>query len=117
MAYAFLSGRRSYNEVPCSTRTCNPWFLNGIAPTEAFARALAAVDRMGWHLIIGSPEEGRIEAWDRTLWVGFIDDVAIRVKPTEGGSKVVVRSKSRVDGGDAGTNAKRIRRYTDALEK
>lgn len=94
-----------------------PVVLNGVAPNEAFVRALTAVDQMGWHLIDASLEDGRIEAWDRTFWFGFIDDVAIRVRPTEGGSKVDVRSKSRVGGGDAGTNAKRIRRYIAALEK
>ncbi len=72
---------------------------------------------MGWHLIVASPEEGRIEAWDQTFWFGFIGDVVIRLAPTESGSKIDVRSKSRVGGGEAGTNAKRIRRYIAALEK
>lgn len=94
-----------------------PVLLDGIAPAEAFTRALAAVERMGWNLIVAAPEEGRIEAWDQTFWFGFIDDVAIRVTATESGSKIDVRSKSRVGGGDAGTNAKRIRNYIAALEK
>ena len=40
---------------------------------------------------------------------------SIRVRPADGGSRVDVRSLSRVGGGDAGTNAKRIRAYLDAL--
>lgn len=94
-----------------------PVLLDGVAPPEAFKRALAAVDSMGWHLIVAAPDEGRIEAFDQTFWFGFIDDVVIRVAPTDSGSKIDVRSKSRVGGGDAGTNAKRIRRYIAALEK
>jgi len=94
-----------------------PILLAGVTPEEAFKRALAAVEKMGWRLIVAKPEEGRIEAWDQTFWFGFIDDVAIRITPTEAGSKIDVRSKSRVGGGDAGTNAKRIRHYVAALEK
>jgi uncharacterized protein (DUF1499 family) len=56
---------------------------------------------------------GRIEATDTTFWFGFKDDVVVRVRSTDGGSRVDVRSLSRV--GDAGTNAKRIRAYLDAL--
>ena len=94
-----------------------PVVMNGVAPVDAFARALAAVDSMGWQVIATSPEEGRIEAWDQTFWFGFIDDVVIRVVPVEGRCKVDVRSKSRVGVGDVGANAKRIRRYIAALEK
>jgi uncharacterized protein (DUF1499 family) len=60
-------------------------------------------------------EAGRIEATDTTFWFGFKDDVVIRVKPADGGSRVDVRSLSRVGVGDAGTNAKRIRAFLDVL--
>ncbi len=39
----------------------------------------------------------------------------IRVRPAHGGSRVDVRSLSRVGVGDVGTNAKRIRAYLDVL--
>lgn len=100
--------RKAYPDI-------QPVMLEGVAPADAFQKALAAVDRMGWQLIAAKPEEGRIEAWDQTFWFGFIDDVAIRVSPAESGSRIDVRSKSRVGGGDAGTNAKRIRRFIAAL--
>lgn len=93
-----------------------PVILNGVAPDDAFKRALAAVDEMGWRLIAAKPEEGRIEAWDQTFWFGFIDDVSIRVQPAGGGSRIDVRSLSRIGGGDAGTNAKRVRAYIAALK-
>ena len=70
---------------------------------------------MGWDLVEANATAGRIEATDTTFWFGFKDDVVIRVTPADGGSRVDVRSLSRVGGGDAGTNAKRIRAYLDLL--
>ena len=91
-----------------------PLMLN-VPPPQAFDRALAAVRDMGWELVAADATAGRIEATDTTFWFGFKDDVIIRVRPADGGSRVDVRSLSRVGGGDAGTNAKRIRAYLEAL--
>lgn len=93
-----------------------PVMLEGVAPAEGFKRALDAVNREGWTLITAKPEEGRIEAWDRTMWFGFIDDVVIRVTPVDDDTKIDVRSVSRVGGGDAGKNAQRIRGYVRTLQ-
>jgi uncharacterized protein (DUF1499 family) len=70
---------------------------------------------MGWELVAAEDAAGRIEATDTTFWYGFKDDVVVRVRPADGGSRVDVRSVSRVGGGDAGTNARRVRAYLDAL--
>jgi uncharacterized protein (DUF1499 family) len=86
-----------------------------VAQSQAFDRALAAVRERGWELVAADAAAGRIEATDTTFWFGFKDDVVIRVRPADGGSRIDVRSVSRVGGGDAGTNAKRIRAYLDAL--
>ncbi len=91
-----------------------PAALN-VPSAQAFERALAAVHEMGWDLVEADAAAGRIEATDTTFWFGFKDDVVIRVRPTDGGSRVDVRSLSRVGVGDAGTNAKRIRAYLDVL--
>ena len=84
-------------------------------PAQAFERALATVQDMGWELVATDADAGRIEATDTTFWFGFKDDVVIRVKPAGGGSRIDIRSLSRVGGGDVGTNAKRIRDYVAAL--
>jgi uncharacterized protein (DUF1499 family) len=86
-----------------------------VPPAQAFERALATVHEMGWDVVAADTAAGRIEATDTTFWFGFKDDVVIRVRPDDGGSRVDVRSLSRVGRGDAGTNAKRIRAYLDAL--
>ena len=60
---------------------------------------------------------GRIEATDRDLWFGFVDDVVIRITPAAAsGSRIDVRSLSRVGRSDLGTNAKRIRAFLARLK-
>jgi len=90
--------------------------LLAVAPITAFQRALAAARGQGWEIVAAVPDEGRIEASDTTLWFGFVDDVVIRVTPTDKGSRVDIRSKSRVGGSDVGINAKRIRAFLAELQ-
>jgi uncharacterized protein (DUF1499 family) len=66
---------------------------------------------MDWDIVAAEEAAGRIEATDRTFWFGFIDDIVIRVRPTDVGSRVDVRSVSRVGVSDVGANAARIRGY------
>ena len=82
---------------------------------KAFERALAAAQAMGWDIVARDPAAGRIEAVDTTFWFGFKDDVLVQVAAAGGGSRVDVRSKSRVGRGDAGTNARRIRGFRERL--
>jgi uncharacterized protein (DUF1499 family) len=87
-----------------------------ITPEAAFEAALAAVRAMDWTIVAIDEAEGRIEASDRTLWFGFVDDVVIRVRPTDAGSRIDVRSTSRVGVSDMGKNAARVRAYLARLE-
>lgn len=84
---------------------------------KAFDRALKAAREMGWKIASSVPAEGRIEATATTFWFGFKDDVVVRVSPLSKGSRIDVRSLSRVGKGDVGTNAKRIRAYLKKLKK
>jgi uncharacterized protein (DUF1499 family) len=86
-----------------------------VPPEQAFQRALDATQTLGWTLIEQNAAEGRIEASDKTTWFGFIDDVVIRVRADGAGSRVDVRSVSRIGFGDVGKNAQRIRAYRSAL--
>lgn len=85
-------------------------------PSEAFARALAAGEGMGWQVVRRDAQSGRIEAVDTTRWFGFKDDITVRISPAGGGSRIDVRSKSRVGRSDLGTNARRIRDYLQRLQ-
>jgi uncharacterized protein (DUF1499 family) len=84
-------------------------------PARAFDRALAVARSMGWKIIEKDRQEGRIEAVDRTICFGFTDDIVIRVRPENGGSRVDIRSVSRVGKSDIGTNAARIRKFLRKL--
>jgi uncharacterized protein (DUF1499 family) len=82
-----------------------------LPPAELFEKALAAAQSLKWNVVSSSREEGRIEATDETLWWGFKDDVVIRIQAEGAGSKLDIRSMSRVGKSDIGKNAERIRAF------
>jgi uncharacterized protein (DUF1499 family) len=84
-------------------------------PDAVFPAAVDVVESMGWELVAADAAAGRIEATDTTFWFGFKDDVVIRIRAADGGSRVDIRSKSRVGGSDIGANAARIKRYLGEL--
>lgn len=88
-----------------------------IPGAAAYSRALAAARAMGWEIVVADSSSGRIEATARTRWFGFRDDVVVRVRPTAQGSRVDVRSVSRVGKSDVGTNARRIRDFLRRLQR
>ena len=86
-------------------------------PAKAFERALAAARDLGWDVVAAVAQEGRIEATDTTAWFGFKDDVVVRVTPDATGSRIDVRSVSRLGRSDLGKNAKRVRAYLQRLRQ
>ena len=86
-----------------------------VGPEAAFDAALAAARDLDWTVVAMDEVGGRIEAIDRTFWFGFADDVVIRIRPTDAGSRIDVRSVSRVGVSDMGTNAARIRTFLAQL--
>ncbi|HUJ99063.1 MAG TPA: DUF1499 domain-containing protein [Stellaceae bacterium] len=88
-----------------------------VARLEAFAQALEAAKKMGWRIVAEDRTRGRIEAYDSTRWYGFIDDIVIRLMAEGAGTRLDMRSASRVGISDLGKNAARIRRYRAMLER
>jgi len=86
-----------------------------LTPAQAFARAEQAVRTLGWAVVAVAPNDLRIEATDTTLLFGFKDDIVIRIRPQGAGSRVDMRSLSRVGGSDFGVNAKRVRRFLQEM--
>jgi len=82
-----------------------------LPPAQAFARALAATRAMGLEVATADEKAGRIEAVATTRWFGFQDDVVVRIAPLGAGSRIDVRSKSRVGRSDLGANAARIQEF------
>jgi len=87
-----------------------------LPPAQAFARARAAAQALGWKIVAADEGAGRIEAVATTFWFGFKDDIAVRVAPAGAGSRVDVRSRSRVGRSDLGANAGRIRKFFSAMK-
>jgi uncharacterized protein (DUF1499 family) len=93
--------------------------------SEVFSLVHEAVERLGWTIVLseapGETDPGRIEASDRTLVMGFTDDVAVQIKGDDTHAIIDARSVSRYGLHDLGTNAERIRKLfaeiTTALEK
>jgi uncharacterized protein (DUF1499 family) len=83
---------------------------------EAFARAHRVAQALGWEIVAADAGAGRVEATATTAWFGFKDDIVVRVAPAgTSGTRVDIRSKSRVGRGDAGANAGRIREFLAAM--
>jgi uncharacterized protein (DUF1499 family) len=80
-------------------------------PADAFELAVGAAMQQGWTIVAKDAAAGRIEATDTVPWWGFKDDVVVRLTPDGAGTRIDVRSNSRVGQGDLGVNAKRISDY------
>lgn len=86
------------------------------APDVAFGRAEQVARDLGWAIKETDVETGRIDATETTFWYGFKDDVTIRLRPAPGGgTRVDVRSISRVGVSDIGANAARIKSFLDGM--
>src|SRR5690606_33945203 len=83
---------------------------------QAFRRAVELVNERGWRVVEASEMEGRIEATDRTFWLGLREDIVIRLTPLDGRTVVDMRSSSRVVEADRGSNARRIREFLADLQ-
>ena len=82
---------------------------------KLFQTALAASKAMGWAIAAADESLGRIEATATTRLMRFKDDVVIRIRSNNGGTRMDIRSASRVGSSDFGTNAQRIRIFLDTL--
>jgi uncharacterized protein (DUF1499 family) len=85
---------------------------------EVFDLVIDALKRLQMSIVSEEPptEEnpiGRAEAVDRTLVLGFYDDISVRVTPigdpAEAGARIDLRSSSRYGRSDFGANALRLR--------
>ena len=88
------------------------------SPQEAFDVAMKIIVKRKWRVVdarpprgpvAGRPADGIIEAVARSLILGFPEDVVLRIRATNDGSRIDVRSASRYGRGDLGSNAARVR--------
>src|SRR5262249_13837039 len=91
-------------------------------PQDLYEAALTVVTKRKWRIVDarspqGGRREGRIEAVARTAFMGFRDDVVVRVRAISGGARLDIRSASRYGRQDFGVNAQRIVRLLEDIEE
>ena len=84
---------------------------------EAVAQAALVLAQQGLEVVNVDVDNGRVEAVATTFWFGFKDDLVVRIQPTHTGSKIDVRSVSRVGQSDLGANAARIAKFLQAFNQ
>jgi len=84
---------------------------------EAVAQAALVLTQQDLEVVNVDVDNGRVEAVATTFWFGFKDDLVVRIQPTHTGSKIDVRSVSRVGQSDLGANAARIAKFLQAFNQ
>ena len=86
-------------------------------PQRSLELARQAAEQLGWGDVIVDNDALTLEATETTRLFRFVDDVVVRIRPTETGSLVDLRSTSRVGQSDLGANAARIQAFQSRLRE
>ena len=105
--------RRAYTDV-------QPIVLD-LEAEEAWQIVQKAVAARNWQIVDqvlpgGRSGIGHVDAIDRSLIMGFPEDVTVRLRPLAGQTRIDVRSASRFGRHDFGANARRIQRFAQELQ-
>lgn len=79
-------------------------------PADVLLAARRALEFKGWAVRPAGPDQ--VEALAISPWYGLAADIAVRVTPEGDGSRIDIRSTSRVGQPDLGANAGRVRSLT-----
>lgn len=124
-----LAARAGVNppDVPAETRKLQragyplvlPIILD-VTPEEAFDAARRTAIALRWQVIEAIPPggrtgAGRIDALDVTRMLRFTDDITIRIRPRADGTRIDLRSASRLGDHDFGANAARISLFAEEI--
>lgn len=97
--------------------------LTNVSAQEAYNAVMKVITKRKWHVVDArppqgtAPRDGLIEAIARTPVLGFRDDVAVRVRATQEGARIDIRSASRYGRHDLGTNAARVRSLIEDIDE
>ena len=101
--------REIFPEIEGSIRLALPP-SQSVRRVDQVARSMRA-----WEVVQVNPTDGLVQATAVSRIFRFRDDVIVRVRPDAAGSKIDVRSRSRVGRSDLGTNAARVQAFRGAL--
>jgi hypothetical protein len=91
--------------------------------TNAYQLALSIANDLGWRIVDSEPPNlagdgsALIEATDRSLFFGFVSDIAIRIRPGATQTAIDLRSVSRFGRHDFAGNARRLRRFIAEMKE
>ena len=91
--------------------------------TQAYQLALGVASDLGWRVVDSEPPNlngdgaALIEATSRSLFFGFVSDIAIRIRPGATETAIDLRSVSRLGGHDFGSNARGVRKFIAAVNE
>jgi uncharacterized protein (DUF1499 family) len=69
-----------------------------------------------WRVVAEDPAARSVKVEVTTAFFSFVDDLEARVEPEGSGSRVVIRSRSRVGKGDLGENFRHVRALQERMD-
>ena len=90
--------------------------ISNLSPDKAYEKALNIAATMGWKMVNADPTIYHFESTARTRFFNFADDVVVQVVKIDNGSRIDIRSVSRIGRGDRGVNAKRVLAFMTQFE-
>lgn len=90
--------------------------FSSLSVADAVNRSEQVLTAMELEIVNVDATSGLVEATATTFWFGFKDDVVIRIVPTDEGTRIDLRSMSRLGQGDVGANAARISDFISRFE-
>ncbi|MGV0036505.1 MAG: DUF1499 domain-containing protein [Candidatus Azotimanducaceae bacterium WSBS_2022_MAG_OTU7] len=81
---------------------------SGLSVADAVDRTETTLQAMGLEIVAVDKDAGLVEATATTSWFGFKDDMVVRIVGDGDGSRIDLRSMSRIGQSDVGANAARI---------
>src|SRR6185437_2561885 len=97
--------------------------LVDLEPDQAYRMSLRIAKELGWRVVDSTPPNLRgdgdadIDATTRSLFFGFVADIAIRIRVQGPKTEIDIRSASRVGRHDFGANARRVERFIAAVQQ
>lgn len=112
LTYAFEGSATKLAELQNSAYPDLKSIISQDDVATATERSAQVLTEMGLEVVNKDAEAGIVEAVATTFWFGFKDDVVVRIAAVPEGSKLDLRSVSRVGRSDLGVNASRIQDFT-----
>lgn len=108
LVYAFEGSKKKLVELQKAAYPDLATINSDLSVAASVEQAASVLREMGLEVVTQDKQLGLVEATATTFWFGFKDDVVVRVMADGAGSKIDLRSASRVGQSDIGVNAARI---------